>query len=142
MSTPPAEPPPSPRLPTGLLVASTLCWTWGILCGFSGVTLLVYVPALTISEFSTVFVITGLTFVPLGIVYCVSGYLIRKGRLAGGWMGLIPAGIVSTLTLFAIIVTRSINLSTAASLALNRGIVLSLLRNWRFLRTSSAQGGA
>jgi len=106
------------------------------MCGFTGLFLLT---ALKVPGLGTGIV---LVFVLLGVVYCVAGYLIRKGRLAGGWMGLIPAGIFSTFTLVALIVTRPISLGTVGGLALNLGIVLSLLLNWRRLRTSRTQVGA
>jgi len=106
------------------------------MCGFTGLFLLT---ALKVPGLGTGIV---LVFVLLGVVYCVAGYLIRKGRLAGDWMGLIPAGIFSTFTLVALIVTRPISLGTVGGLALNLGIVLSLLLNWRCLRTSRTQVGA
>ena len=36
MSVSASEPPPAVRVPLGLLIASTLSWIWGILCGLTG----------------------------------------------------------------------------------------------------------
>lgn len=139
MSTPLVHTHTSTRVPTGLLVASTLCWIWGIVCGFSGFALFLPVAKMSLGSGA---IIVALVFAVVAVDYCVAGYLIRKGRLAGGWIGLISAGIVAALQLFGIVGQRSISMGASVGLAINVAIVLLVGLNWRHLSTSRARVGA
>jgi hypothetical protein len=140
MSTPSVEPLPGPRTPIGLLVASTLCWIWGVLCGLGGLALLI--PALKIPGLGVGAVFFALAFVVVGAVYCVAGYLIRRARLPGAWLALACAGIVSALELRGIAEIRSITLGAIAGLVVNVAIVLLVALHWRHFHAAPTEAGA
>ena len=135
MSTSVPEPPLSERVPLGLLIASTLSWVWGVLCGFTALAFLLPMLRLMLGPTAIVF---AFVFLSLAALYCFAGYLIRKGRLTGGWIGVITAGILAALQFIG---GRN-RLAPLAGFALNLTIVLLLVLNWRHLHASSSQVGA
>ena len=135
MPTSISEPPLSVRVPLGLLVASTLSWIWGILCGVTGLAFLFPILRLKLGLTAIVF---ALVFLALATLYCVAGYLIRKGQMTGGWIGAITAGILGALQFIA----GSNSLAPLAGFTLNLAIVLLLVLNWHHLHALSRQVGA
>ena len=129
---PPSSPPPRPQ---GLLIASTLCWLWGVLMAFSGVALLI--PAIAMRGIGSGPALFALGFCILAIAYCVAGYLVRQLRLIGGWIAVITAGLLSVLQLVGG-ATRAVGVGLVVNLA----IVALVVINWRYLRPFSGQVGA
>jgi len=140
MSSPSVEPVTAPRTPTALVVASTLCWIWGVLCGLGGLALLI--PALKIPGLGVGAVVFAAAFVVVGGVYCAAGYYLRKARLAGAWLALASAGIVSALELRGIAEIRSITPGAIAGLVVNIAIVLLVALNWRRFHAGAGKGEA
>jgi len=126
---------PSVRMPIGLLVASTLSWVWGMLCAFAGLAFLL--PVLRL-KFGLAAIIFAFVFFVLAVLYSVAGYMIRRGRLIGGWIGVVTAGILSVLQFIG----GSNTLGPLAGFALNLSIVLLLVLNWHHLHASIRQVGA
>ena len=131
-SQPSFTPPPRPQ---GLLVASTLCWLWGILMGLSGIAFLI--PALGMQVLGGAAIVFGLGFCVLGGAYCVAGYLVRQMRLIGGWIAVVIAGLLSLLQLVG-----GATRAAGVGLIMNLAIVVLVVMNWRHLRPSSRQVGA
>jgi hypothetical protein len=137
MSEPTGQERPStpPRRPQGLLIASTLCWLWGILMALSGVALII--PAVAVRGMASGPAFLALGFLVLAVAYCVAGYHVRKARLIGGWIAVVAAGLMSALQLgFGAMRTA------AVGLVVNVAIVALVVWNWRHLRASSGQVSA
>ena len=137
MSTP-VQPLTPTRPPTGILVASTLCWIWGIICTLSALAL--GIPAAA-EPTLRVGMIVAIIFLLCGIVYCLAGFLIRRRSVVGGWIAIISAGLLSALELLGL-ASGTRNLGAAAGLGINIAIVAVLLLNWRSLRVTDSQVGA
>src|SRR5215813_1597000 len=133
MSTPVPESGVSARVPTGLLVASTLCWVWGIIGGLAGLGLLI--PGLA-SALGRAGILLPFVFFLIAIVYGLAGYLIRKARVFGGWVGIIMAGLVGALELLGLTTGGRPSVSALTGLLLNILIVALLSLNWRHLYPS------
>jgi uncharacterized membrane protein (DUF2068 family) len=138
MSTP-VQPPTPTRPPTGVLVASTLCWIWGILCTLTAVAL--GIPAIAEPTLRMGLIVAAV-FLICGVIYCVAGFLIRRRNPVGGWIAIISAGVLSALELLALATTGPRNLGALATFGINITIVLVLIFNWRSLRVDSPQVGA
>jgi len=137
MSTP-EQPLTATRPPTGILVASTLCWIWGILCTLSAVAL--GIPAVAEPTLRAGIVV-AIVLLLCGVVYCFAGFLIRRRSVVGGWIAIISAGLLSTLELLGL-ASGTRNLGAAAGLGINIAIVTVLLLNWRSLRVTDTHVGA
>lgn len=122
---------PAPR-PQGLLIASTLCWVWGILIGFSGVALVI--PAVAGRDMGAGPVFLAVMFLPVAAAYCAAGYLVRKARLVGGWIAACTAGLMSALLFLG-----GIRGTQSVGLAINLVIIVLVVSNRKHLRAS---GGA
>src|SRR3989442_5690468 len=125
MATPTPTPSPaaSAQRPQGLLIASTLCWIWGILAGLMGVALLV--PAAARPKLGSGLAIFALASLVLGVVFCIAGYLVRKARLIGGWIGVVTAGLLSVLQLL------SGPRAGSLALAVNPSLIALFVLDWR-----------
>jgi FtsH-binding integral membrane protein len=123
-------------LPRALLVASRLCWLWGIFRALTAVVLLLAGAIPTLGSHPAFWL--SFSFVS-GVAYCLAGYLLSKARLLGGWIAVILAGVF---------VTREIRGLLAGSpgafltTVLNGVIVLSVVLNWRHLQGAGSQAGA
>jgi hypothetical protein len=135
----PAQPAASEPTPIGILVASALCWIWGLLSGLIGIVLLV--PALRLHALGIRAIILTLRLFLAAVVYCATGYLVRKGHRAGGWFGVICASLVSASLLLGIS-RGSPSLRALPGLAINLAILVLLAANWRRLRAMGARVGA
>ena len=116
--------------PSGLRSASTLCLTWGVLCGAGGVALIVYVARTEGFTRRAVLAILSCLLICAG--YCSAGYLVRKQRRLGGWIGIATASVASAGYLLA---------HTPASwlgLVVNAGIIALLVTNWGELRSGAS----
>jgi hypothetical protein len=69
----------------------------------------------------------------LAAIYCLAGSLIRRRRTAGGWIGVGIASIVAGVQLLGFTGDTEMTVVATASLALNLGILLLLVFNWRHL---------
>src|SRR3989442_9508198 len=136
MATPTPTPSPaaSAQRPQGLLIASTLCWIWGILAGLMGVALLV--PAAARPKLGSGLAIFALASLVLGVVFCIAGYLVRKARLIGGWIAVVTAGLLSVLQLLTGARAGSV------ALAVNLPIIAPVGWHWPPPRRSSRPGCA
>jgi hypothetical protein len=114
------------RPPIVLRVTAILCWFCGGGIGLSG--LVLFVATLAIGSFSLGATMLALALVATGIGYCVAGYLIRKKRMAGMWIGLACATLVS------IVEMRGRTTATGIVLAVNLVILVLLIVNWRRFR--------
>jgi len=84
---------PPPRVQSrSLLIASTLCWLWGIFIGLGGLTVLVV--DVVSRDMPTAEVVLGLVFLLLATAYCVAGFLVRRERAAGGWIAILTATLL------------------------------------------------
>jgi len=86
---------PAPR-PKGLLIASILCWLYGIILG-------VFSIGFVISEIprDNPMAILGLVWLFPAIPYCLAGYWLRKGRRLGGWIAVLTAALLSAILLLS-----------------------------------------
>jgi hypothetical protein len=109
------------------LIASTLCWLWGILMALSSVAVLI--PAVAVHGLgSGPFLFAALTLL-LAAAYIYGGYAIRKQRLAGGWAGAGAAAVMAALQLRTGIATAA-----GVGLVVNLAILALIVANWRHLR--------
>ena len=127
----PSSNPPS----TGLLIASTLCWLWGVLVGVSGVGLLnSWYEVRKMGNGLLPFAVASCV---LAVAYCVAGYMLRRARLAGGWIAIVAASLLSMLQLF----TTGTG-AVSIGLLVNVAIITLVVINWRYLRASRSHVGA
>lgn len=131
----------TPRRSTGLLVASRLCWIWGVICvtdplGES----LAELGAPTPEASFAIAMGYAIGYALLAAIYCLAGSLIRRGRTAGGWIGVGIASIVAGVQLLGFRGDTDLTVVGTASLALNVGILLLLVFNWRHLRPAPSHG--
>src|SRR5438874_11433972 len=107
---------------TGLRVASTLCWIWGLLILGGGLALLI--PALVVPGLLCSIIVAAL-LLACAAGYCVAGYYLRKARRAGAGLASCVAVLVSLLQIGAH--TR------AASVGLVGDVVMvwPLIMDWR-----------
>jgi len=73
----------------------------------------------------------------LAVAYCAAGYLLLRARLAGGWIAIVAAVLLSWLYFFTT-GPRAVSLGLLVNLA----IITLVVINWRALRASSRQAGA
>jgi hypothetical protein len=131
----------TPRRSTGLLVASRLCWIWGVICvtdplGES----LAELGAPTPEASFAIAMGYAIGYALLAATYCLAGSLIRRGRTAGGWIGVGIASIVAGVQLLGFRGDTEMTVVATASLALNLGILLLLVFNWRHLWRAPSRG--
>ena len=127
----PSSNPPS----TGLLIASTLCWLWGVIVGFSGVALLI--PAMAVRGMGGGPLMFGVAVCVLAVAYCVAGYMLRRARLVGGWIAIVAASLLSMLQLLTT-GARALSIGLLVNVALITLVVI----NWRYLRAPRSHVGA
>src|SRR5262245_46484498 len=140
MSAPVQSPLPT-RPPTGVLVASTLCWIWGVICSLSALAL--GMPSIADPKLRVgLVIVTAIVFLVCGVLYCVAGFLIRRRNPVGGWIAIISAGFLATLELTALATSGPRNLGAVAGFAINLAIVLVLIFNWPLLRIPNPRVGA
>ena len=124
----------SPGRPQALLIASTLCWVWGILIVLIGISVLI--PAIAMRGLSSRSAIFALGLCLFGLGYCSAGYLVRKMRLIGGWIALVAA------VLFCPAQFVGGTAQAVVGLVVNLAIVVLVMANWRRLRPSQSEVGA
>lgn len=112
-------------IPTGLRVASTLCWVCGLLVLGGGLALLI--PALAVPGLRAVIIVAAL-FLACAAGNCVAGYYLRKARRAGGGLAICVAVLVSLLQVGAH--TRAASLGLVVNLA----IIVLVIINWQHLQ--------
>ncbi len=110
---------------TGLRVASTLCWIWGLLILGGGLALLI--PALVVPGLRGAIIVAAL-LLACSAGYCVAGYYLRKARRAGAGLAICVAVLVSLLQIGAH--TRA----ASVGLVVNIVIVVLIIMNWRHLQ--------
>lgn len=130
----------TPRRSTGLLVASRLCWIWGVICvtdplGES----LAELGAPTPEGSFVIAMGYAIGYALLAAMYCLAGSLIRRGRTAGGWIGVGIASIVAGVQLLGFRGDTEMTVVGTVRLALNLGILLLLVFNWRHLSRASSR---
>jgi hypothetical protein len=125
----------APR-PTGVLVASTLCWIWGILGAIGAIGL--FVAASSVPGLAPLGTIAAAVLAVLAVAYMVAGSLIRKGLAVGAWIGVITSGIVAVLQLLGLASGSRLQLSAIMGCVLNLSIFVLIILNWRYFRPASA----
>jgi uncharacterized RDD family membrane protein YckC len=132
--TPALEPPIKHRAAPGLLVASLLCWIFGVT---------VALVAAAVLWIGTMVPGIGFGFAPWSVLmlalagaYCTAGYFLRKSQRTGGWIAVIAVG--------AAVAIRPLPQSQLTPLAviINVIMLLLLLRNWSSLTGRERQVGA
>jgi uncharacterized RDD family membrane protein YckC len=132
--TPALEPPIKRGAAPGLLVASLLCWIFGVT---------VALVAAAVLWIGTMVPGIGFGFAPWSVLmlalagaYCTADYFLRKSRRTGGWIAVIAVG--------AAVVIRPLPQSQLTPLAviINVIMLLLVLRNWSSLTGRERQVGA
>ena len=114
-------PAPDTPTPTGIRIASTLCWIVGVLT--IGVAVAVYLP---VAVHSMDRVIAFVVMLIAGLAVCGAGYLVRQRRKAGAYL-VVAAWALPLLWALAVGATPRGNFLLLVAM-------LSLLPNWKYLR--------
>ena len=130
MTMPLLEPPvTTPSRSTGLLVASILCSICGIVC--IGNPLNVALDALGLpgpqTDKPATIIGYAIGYASLAVTYFVAGSLLRKQRIAGGWIGITSAGVVAAVQVLGLRTATENTPATTVLLALNFGILVLLV---------------
>jgi len=131
-----------PRTSVPLLVASTLCWIWGVL--------LLLVTLAVVAAFSAfpmnVMVVVALVFLILAAFYITAGVAIRRRKKWGGIVGIAVAAVYASLAGLGMVVglaspaaaengttTTQTLLTGLLGLGLNSAIIVLVIVRWREL---------
>jgi len=126
---------PATRTPQGVLVASTLCWLWGVVVLLSSVALLI--PAVAMHGVGSVEVLFPAAMFLVSCAYLFAGYALRRQRRAGGWSG----GSAAVL-MVGLLVRSGLPGVTIIAFLVNVAIVALVLLNWRHLGRAPGSGVA
>ena len=122
--TTPIEP-TTRRLPSGLLVASTLAWLWGILFALS--TLAVAIPAIALHGLFSRSSLFVLVIAAVAAALCYAGYGLRRARRSAGVVAIVVGAFLILLPLtYRAPITR-------IGIIVNILIVGLTVANWRHL---------
>jgi uncharacterized membrane protein len=123
-----------PRVASGLLIASTLAWLWGILFALS--TLAVAIPAIAHNGVFSRAALFVLFIASLAFALCYVGYGLRKARRSAGWVAI----AVGTLLILLPLTYRAP--ITRVGIIVNLVIVGLTFANWRHLSGAGGSAGA
>ena len=122
------------RLPSGLRIASTLAWIWGVLFILS--TLAVGIPTIAQNGVFNRAALVVIFLALLAAALCYAGYGLRKARRNAGWVAIVVGAF---LILVPIVYRAPI---TRVGIFVNLLIVGLTIANWRSLSGSSRAAGA
>ena len=130
MTMPLLEPPvTTTSRSTGLLVASILCSVCGIICignPLNDALDALGVPGPQTDKPATI-IGYAIGYASLAVTYFIAGSLLRKKRIAGGWIGITSAAVVAAVQVLGLRTATENTPATTVLLAMNLGILVLLV---------------